>query len=155
MRTNTRLRDMNVCVSARDQRSIEVLPSGFPLHHEAQLAVHARVRPTRMEPFSPLHAPIRSGSTTNFWRVIGPTSLLSRWKQRKIGVHFQFGRSESSEAPSQLRRSAFHVWRRHWTRMLAMSCGRAFSSSLVSSRSERAAGQRGHPPDLADLFGTE
>ena len=39
VRFNTRLREMNVAVSANDERSIEVLASGLPLHHGAQLAV--------------------------------------------------------------------------------------------------------------------
>ena len=44
VRTNTKLRDMNVCVRANDQRAIEVLASGLPLHHGAQLAVDITLR---------------------------------------------------------------------------------------------------------------
>ena len=36
--------------------------------------------------------------------------------------------------------------------MLSISCGRAFASFLVSSRSEAVDGQCGPAPDLADLF---
>ena len=39
------------------------------------------------------------------------------------------------------------------TTKLAVSCGRAFSSSLVSSKSEGPDGHDGHPPDSVDLFG--
>ena len=35
-------------------------------------------------------------------------------------------------APQALQRQAFLAWRRRWTRMLAVSCCRAFSSSLIS-----------------------
>ena len=44
VRINTKLRDMNVAISASDAREIEVLASGLPLHHGAQLAVDITVR---------------------------------------------------------------------------------------------------------------
>ena len=44
VRCNVRLRDMNVAVSATDTRSIEVLATGLPLHHGAQLAVDITLR---------------------------------------------------------------------------------------------------------------
>ena len=39
VRTNTLLRDMNLCVPAFDARAIEVLATGVPLHNGVQLAV--------------------------------------------------------------------------------------------------------------------
>ena len=44
VRINTKLRDMNVAISASDAREIEVLASGLPLHHGAQLTVDITVR---------------------------------------------------------------------------------------------------------------
>ena len=44
VRFNTRLREMNVAVSANDERSIEVLASGLLVHHGAQLAVDVALR---------------------------------------------------------------------------------------------------------------
>ena len=44
VRINTKLRDMNVAISASDAREIEVFASGLPLHHGAQLAVDIIVR---------------------------------------------------------------------------------------------------------------
>ena len=44
VRCNTKLRDMNVHVPAQDERAIEVLASGFPLHHGAQFAVDITLR---------------------------------------------------------------------------------------------------------------
>ena len=41
---NAKLGDMNVAVRADDMRSIEVLASGLPLHHGAQLAVDITLR---------------------------------------------------------------------------------------------------------------
>ena len=44
VRTNTLLRDMNLCVPAVDARAIEVLATGLLLHHGAQLAVDITLR---------------------------------------------------------------------------------------------------------------
>ena len=44
VRCNTKLRDMNVAISANDERSIEVLASRLPLHHGSQLAVDITLR---------------------------------------------------------------------------------------------------------------
>ena len=44
VRTNVMLRDMNITVSARDERKVEVLASGLPLNHGAQLAVDVTLR---------------------------------------------------------------------------------------------------------------
>ena len=59
VRTNVLLRDMNITVSARDERKVEVLASGLPLNHGAQLAVDVtsevlsklvgRLPPTQLE----------------------------------------------------------------------------------------------------------
>ena len=44
MRCNTKLRDKNVHVPAHDERATEVLASGLPLHHGAQLAMWTLLR---------------------------------------------------------------------------------------------------------------
>ena len=44
VRMNTKLRDMNVAVEANDERAIEVLATGLPLHQGAQLAVDITLR---------------------------------------------------------------------------------------------------------------
>ena len=41
---NTKLRDMNVAVEANDERAIEVLATGLPLHQGVQLAVDITLR---------------------------------------------------------------------------------------------------------------
>ena len=61
--------------------------------------------------------------------------------------------ARSRDAPVVLQRSAFLAWRRRWTRMLEVSCIRAFVTSLVS-RGTALDGVDGVTPDLADLFGS-
>ena len=50
------------------------------------------------------------------------------------------------------RGSSFFAWRRRSSKMIAVSCGRAFARSLVTSCSGTPYGQDGPPPDLADLL---
>ena len=52
-----------------------------------------------------------------------------------------------------LRGSAYLAWRKKWVRMLAISCARAFASSLISSPTDMWTGTDGPTPDMADLFG--
>ena len=44
VRYNARLRDMNVAVTAQDDRAVKVLASGLPLFFRAQLAVDITLR---------------------------------------------------------------------------------------------------------------
>ena len=44
VRTNVMLRDMNITESALDERKVEVLASGLPLNHGAQLAIDITLR---------------------------------------------------------------------------------------------------------------
>ena len=44
VRCNVKLREMNVTVAANDEREVEVLASGLPLEHGAQLAVDVTLR---------------------------------------------------------------------------------------------------------------
>ena len=44
VRCNAKLVDMNVAVHANDERAVEVLASGLPLFHGAQLAVDITLR---------------------------------------------------------------------------------------------------------------
>ena len=43
-------------------------------------------------------------------------------------------------APPMSRGSAFFAWRKRWMRMLSVSCGRSFASSLVSARADALGG---------------
>ena len=61
-------------------------------------------------------------------------------------------RVRARSAPPLLRGLAFFAWRKRWMRMLSVSCGRSFGSSLVSPRADALDGKDGFAPDLADLF---
>ena len=54
-----------------------------------------------------------------------------------------------------MRRPAFLAWKKRWSRMIGISCGRAFANSLaaVANATHTLAGVDGKMPDLADLLG--
>ena len=53
------------------------------------------------------------------------------WWWANTFVHM-LAAGRAREVPCVLRRSAHRAWRRRWTRMLAVSCGRSFVDSLRS-----------------------
>ena len=91
--------NVNVVVSASDERSIEVLASGLPFHHGAQLAIDVTLRsaltscgggilelPGRKAPLSRGLAQTKSASTRNCWRATGATWLLLPWRRVADGA---------------------------------------------------------------------
>ena len=172
VRCNTKLRDMNVAVSAMDERSIEVLASGLPLFHGAQLAIDVTLRsPLTAQGMACAGAAQTNGAVLHRARrdkerkyqelVAGDRCRLvvvaletgGRWSQEAVEFVNAIAGARARSAPPLLRGSAFFGWRRRWMRMLSVSCGRSFASSLVSTRVSSVEGQDGLAPDLADLFG--
>ena len=132
VRMNTKLRDMNVAVEANDERAIEVLATGLPLHQGAQLAVDITQR-------SALTA--TGLATPGAAHIDGIVLQRARADKERTGGRWS---SEAVDFVSQLaghkawqvlRGSAFFAWLRRCQRMLSMSCARAFACSLVRSRS--------------------
>ena len=148
VRPNAKLRDMNACVPANDERAIEVLATGLPLHHGAQLAVDITLRSalTACGCARPNAAHTSRHCSTQRQRtevprtsdkracqlVVVAVETGGRWSDEAMEFIQSLAEVKSREAPPFLRGSAFHAWKRCWTRMLAVSCGRAFASSLVS-----------------------
>ena len=162
---------MNVAISANDERSIEVLASGLPLHRGSQLAVDITLRSALTAQGLPcpgaastdgsvLHRARRDKERKYHELVEGERWRLTvvaletggRWSSEAMDFVTDLARTRARTEPPPLRGSAFFAWRRRWTRMLAVSCARAFASSLVSTLSVSPEGQDGHAPDLADLF---
>ena len=80
VRCNCRLLDMNVTVRADDERVLEVLASGSPLHHGAQLAVDITLR-SALSPIS------QCCSCQRHWPVLAVTKRESKVSCSKgIGV---------------------------------------------------------------------
>ena len=173
MRCNTKLRDMNVHVPAQDERAIEVLANGLPLHHGGQLAVDITLRsaltaqgracPNASQVNGTVLARAREDKEAKYHELLSSERCRlvvvaletgGRWSSEAIVFVTSLAGSRARDAPPPLRGSGFHFWRRRWIRMLSVSCARAFATSLVSSRAETPDGQDGFAPDLVELFST-
>ena len=173
VRVNVKLRDMNATVSVQDEREVEVLASGLPLQHGSQLAVDVtlrcaltacgRARPNAATVDGAVADAARRDKETKYSELVdGQRCHLvvvaietgGRWSSEAYNFVEYLARARSRETPHVLRRSAFRTWRRRWTRMLAVSCCKAFTGSFTSPRGDFA-GVDGTTPDLADLFGEE
>ena len=172
VRSNVKLRDMNVTVPVDDERAIEVLASGLPRLHGAQLAVDITLRsatssdgwpqPTAAHTNgAPLIRARRDKETKYAELVAGNRCRLvvvaletgGRWSNEAVEFVDMLAGARAREALPVLRRSVHLAWRRRWTRMLAVSCARAFANSLVQPCLDVWSGTDGPTPDLADLFG--
>ena len=168
-RTNVKLRDMNITCPANDEREIEVVASGIPLLHGAQLAVDVTLRSaTTTCGAACTNAANVSGAVLDRTRrdkeikyaelVDGALCHLvvvaietGRWSDESMNFISVLASARSRDAPQALQRPAFLAWQRRWTRMLAVSCSRAFATSLISAGAALD-GVDGITPDLADLF---
>ena len=93
-----RLRDMNVTVRADDERVLEVLASGLPLHHGAQLAVDITLRSVLTSAGLPspnaAHVDVtRRGSTESCSKEIAANWS---WLESKLGADGARRRANSS-----------------------------------------------------------
>ena len=172
VRTHVKLRDLNTTVPVLDDRSIEVLASGLPMHHGAQLAVDITLRSavTSFGAACPSASRI-NGVTLDRVRldkerkyhelldggrchlVVVGLETGGRWSDEALHFIETLASGRARDMFPVLRRPAFLGWRRRWIRMLSISCSRAFASSLLSSRDDVWEGTDGATPDLADLFG--
>ena len=71
-----------------------------------------------------------------------------RWSDEALAFVDSFASASAREAPAVLRRSVHLSWRRRWSRMLSVSCARAFAASLVALPASALPGTDGVTPDL-------
>ena len=55
-----------------------------------------------------------------------------RWSNEAIQFIDDLAAARAREAPPVMRRSAFLAWKRRWSRMIGISCARAFANSLAA-----------------------
>ena len=99
VRRNVKLVEMNIAVAANDERAIEVVASGLPVHHGAQLAVDITLRCALTASGLPrpgaavadgVVARRKKGSTPSFFRVTDVVWWSLPWKQEVAGAQKQF-----------------------------------------------------------------
>ena len=127
-------------------------PSGQPCQQQAPSAARvngaalARARRDKERKYGEL----LEGGRCHLVVVVVETGC--RWSQEACNFVTSLAAGRCRDVPLVLRRSAHLVWQRRWMSMLAISCGRAFEASLLSSPEDAWTGTEGRTPDLADLF---
>ena len=156
---------MNVHVAATDEREVEVVAAGLPIHHGAQLAVDITLRSASCGAPRPNAAVVNGAVLTQARRdkevkcselvaaercrlVVIALETGGRWSTEAVNFVEDMANSRAREAPPMLCRSAFLAWRKRWTRMLSVSCARSFATSLVAGQQDVMAGVDGSTPDL-------
>ena len=144
-RTNVKLPDMNIAVRADDEWCIEVV--AYPLFHGAQLAVDITVRCALTSRGQP-----RSGCSPRRWNhlsdaradkaqkhaellvglVVGSLWLHSTGRHRSTGVRGVSCAVPGQERPHQHWHDLHSSLGGVWSRMLSISCARAFATSLMA-----------------------
>ena len=145
VRCNAKLVDMNVAVHANDERAVEVLASGLPLFHGAQLAVDITPpRPGAAAVDGIVCAGARAHKELKYSElfsgdrcrlVVVAMETGGRWSPEAVEFVENLTAARARDAPPTLQRSTFLGWRRRWSRMLSISCGRSFANSLVAQSS--------------------
>ena len=154
VRFNAKLVDMNIAVPANDARAVEVLASGLPLFHGAQLAVDITLRSvlTATVMLRPGAAVVdgivcmaaRADKELKYSKllcgdrcrlVVVALETCGRWSPEAVDFIERLAMARARDAPPNLQRSAFLSWRRRWICMIAISCGRSFANTLVSQSS--------------------
>ena len=157
VRCNARLRDMNVAVSSTDDRAIEVLASGLPFHHGAQLAVDITLRSVLTRCGNACNqaedgvvlARARLEKERKYAELLHGVGIETggRWSPEALHFVDTLAATRAREAPPTLRRSAFLAWDRRWSHV-----GCVLRQILRPLPHLPRHGRAGPLPDLVDLF---
>ena len=135
VRFNVKLRDMYVVVPTNDERSIEVLASGLPMHH---VAVDTTLRATFAEGLPQPNAAHTNGAVlirartdkqtkyaelvagNLFFFVVIALETGGRWSAEAFELVDMMAGARAQEVLPILPGSVHLAWGRRWTRMLAV-----------------------------------
>ena len=173
VRFNALLRDMNIGVSAADNRRIEVLAQDLPCFGGAQLAVDVTLRGVLSSEGEPHpHAADVDGAVLLEARrdkertypevvaarrcrlVVVAIETGGRWSEEAVEFTTQLAFAKAREVPAYMHWPAVYAWQRRWTRMLSTVCALSFAASLVDppAQCESWCWTGGEAPHLAELF---
>ena len=173
VRTNVRLADLNIAVSSRDERRLEVIASGLPAFGGAQLAIDATLRsPLSSAGLPRSQAHWRDGAVAEAARadkedsypellrgsrcrlVVVALETGGRFSKETVEFLRQLSEAKAQSVPWFLQHSSRAAFERRWGTMLAVSAAASFIGSLLRSKDSVAnsAAQVGHGPCLQDLL---
>ena len=172
VRTEARLKDMNLGIAAADGRRIDVLAQGLPCRSGAQLAVDVTLRSpvTARGEAQPRAATIDGAVAERARRdkedaypelvacrrcvlVVMAIETGGRWSAEAMAFVEELAAAKARDSPKALRFAAALAWQRRWTRLLAVACANSFASCLVAPRGELSPAHGDGPtPALCDLL---
>ena len=173
VRFNVMLRDMNLGVSARDTRRIEVLAQDLPCYGGAQLAVDVTFRSalTTGGEAHPRAADVdgavleqaredKENSYPEFHEarrcrlVVMAIETGGRWSDEAASVVWELATAKAREAPGFMRKAVALGWERRWTGLLSSACAVSFATSLTEPKASLhfACEAGGEAPALADVL---
>ena len=137
VRYNARLRDMNLAVTAQDDRAIEVLASGLPLFFGAQLAagyyaqgrshsggtapgaarINGAVCSRAREEKERKYAELLRGDRCRL--VVVALDTGGRWSEEALQFIESLAAAKARDAPHAMFHSAALPWRGRWSRLLS------------------------------------
>ena len=172
VRTNMFLRDMNLPSPPSDARAIEVLLSGLPLWHGAQLAIDATLvsplhrtgepRPrAATEPGVTLHQAARRKRTQTYPEFQSSTrcrlavfglEVGGRWSAEAVHLVRHLARARSRTDPTWARTTAAAAWSLRWAALASVAAARALAASLLELPAQGEDAMDGPPPPLPQLL---
>ena len=149
VRYNAKLRDMDLAVSANDDKAKEVLATGLPLYSGAQLTVDVTLRCALASDGTAQPGAARMDVCTRAREdkerkyseqlradrcrlVVVALETGGCWSEGCLQFVESLAAVRARDAPPALFHSAALAWRRRWARMIAVSCARSFACSLVA-----------------------
>ena len=171
---NVFLRELNLAsLDTYDDRRLEVLATGLPLHHGAQLAVDTTLvapltrkgeaRPRAWHEDGAALVDARHRKETRYPELLNSRRCLlvvtghetgGRWSEEAYDFVLQLAAAKAREAPFVLRGSALFVWLRRWTALVSMAAQNAFASTLLYGHAD-AAHLDGNVPELSAALGAD
>ena len=150
VQANVLLRDMNIGVSAADNRRLEILAQGLPFKAGSQIAVDVTMRSALTSCGQPrMRAAVEDGCIAEAARVdkekkypellearrcelaVLAMETGGRWSRESTKFIRDLAATRARSVPQLMRGSVFFSYSRRRTRMIAVAAAAAFARSLV------------------------
>ena len=158
VQTNVFLRNLNLNIPASDDRRVEVVASGLPCYHGAQLAIDVTLYSCLNGNGDPRpRATWQNGAALQDARddkekkypeltrsarsrlVVLALETGGRLSTETVDFLLQLARARARMVPSYLRQASTYAFFRRWTRLLAVTAANALAASLLEDRHRLAA----------------
>ena len=173
VKTNSYLRDLNLTRGhTTDERRLEVVVSGLPLHHGAQVAVDATL-------VSPVGRSGKAHAKTHWLDgaalaraarkkqeetypellhsrrcrlLVAGQEVGGRWNEEAYDFVLALAQHKAESSPAGLRGSAVHSWVRRWTSMLSKAAMDSLVHTLLYGHCGEAEMWNGSTPPLGKVL---